>query len=65
MDESIQKHLSEPLTAIGVLLLVAARVLQMDSAYLYRLKNGIKNDPGVIILRRLGLERVVRYRRTK
>lgn len=42
----------------------AARVLKCDAAYLMRLKNGEKNNPGAALLRRLGLKRVVTYVRT-
>ncbi len=43
----------------------AGRVLEVDSAYLYRLGNGEKTDPGEKLLRRMGLRRIVTYERLK
>ncbi len=40
----------------------AARVLQIDPAYLYRLKTGEKKNPGLAVLAKLGLRRDTRYR---
>lgn len=42
----------------------AARVLEVDHAYLYRLSTGEKDDPGEALLRKLKLRRVVTYVRT-
>ncbi|MFA7291846.1 MAG: hypothetical protein WC023_06315 [Rhodocyclaceae bacterium] len=42
----------------------AARVLQCDHAYLWRLANGEKDDPGPVLLRRMGLRQIVTYERT-
>lgn len=39
----------------------AACVLQVDSAYLWRLMNGLKDAPSDSLLRRLGVRRVVTY----
>ena len=38
----------------------AARVLQIDHAYLWRLQQGEKNDPSEDVLRKLELRRIVR-----
>jgi hypothetical protein len=38
-----------------------ARVLQVDAAYLYRLKIGEKKNPSAALLRKLGLKRTVVY----
>jgi len=40
----------------------AARALRIDAAYLKRLRDGEKRDPGDAILRKLGLYREVVYR---
>lgn len=40
----------------------AARALGIDHAYLYRLRHGLKKDPSVALLARLGLERKIVYR---
>ena len=37
----------------------AARVLQIDPAYLLRLRDGQKTNPGATVLRRLKLKKVV------
>lgn len=37
----------------------AARVLQVDHVYLWRLKNGEKTEPSERLLKKLGLKRVV------
>lgn len=37
----------------------AARVLQIDHVYLWRLLNGQKDNPGNTLLRKLGIRRVV------
>ncbi len=37
----------------------AARVLSVDAAYLSRLRNGTKNNPSPVLLRKLKLRRVV------
>jgi hypothetical protein len=42
----------------------AARVLDIDHAYLSRLQNGDKNQPGDDVLRKLKLRRVVLYMKT-
>lgn len=42
-----------------------ARVLQVDVGYLSRLRSGEKDDPAEILLRRMGLSRIVSYNRTK
>ena len=52
IDELAAKHGS---------LRAAARVLQVDHAYLSRLRSGEKDDPGESVLRKLGLLRVVTY----
>ena len=39
----------------------AARVLKIDAGYLSRLANGRKKHPGKLLLRRLGLRRIVAY----
>ncbi len=39
----------------------AARVLEIDPAYLYRLKTGKKKNPSLLILRKLGLKREIVY----
>ena len=43
----------------------AARVLKCDAAYLLRLRDGEKPNPGAAMLRKLGLKKVVTYVRTK
>jgi hypothetical protein len=43
----------------------AARVLQVDHAYLWRLARGDKAEPSEALLRKLGLRRVVSYQRTR
>ena len=52
IDELVARHGS---------LRAAARVLQMDHVYLYRLRNGEKENPSDEMLRKLGLRRVVTY----
>ncbi len=42
-------------------LAAAARAIQVDCAYLCRLRSGEKANPSVATLRRLGLRRVVGY----
>lgn len=42
----------------------AARVLEVDQGYVYRLLSGEKNDPGEKLLRKLKLRRVVTFERT-
>jgi hypothetical protein len=42
----------------------AARVLEVDQGYVYRLLSGEKSDPGDKLLRKLRLRRVVTYERT-
>ena len=39
----------------------AARVLEIDHAYLWRLQQGVKLEPGDDVLRKLGLRRVITY----
>lgn len=39
----------------------AARVLKIDPAYLTRLRDGKKRDPGPRLLKKLGLRAEVRY----
>lgn len=39
----------------------AARVLQVDQGYLYRLGDGKAKSPGVALLRRMGLKQTVTY----
>jgi hypothetical protein len=39
----------------------AARVLEIDHAYLHRLQQGDKTEPSTAVLRKLGLRRVVTY----
>lgn len=39
----------------------AARVLEIDHVYLWRLQQGNKTEPGEEILRKLSLRRVVNY----
>jgi len=41
----------------------AARVLGVDAGYLSRLASGEKVDPGILLLRRMGLRRIVTYKR--
>lgn len=41
----------------------AARAIGIDNAYFSRLRNGFKTEPSVRVLRKMGLERVVTYRR--
>ena len=41
----------------------AGRALNIDSAYLYRLKTGEKQNPSAKILYKLRLRKVVRYER--
>lgn len=43
----------------------AARVLKVDHAYLARLRDGTKKEPGVALLKRMGLERVITYKKIK
>ena len=40
-----------------------ARVLGIDAGYLFRLGSGEKIAPGIALLRRMGLRRVVEYHR--
>jgi hypothetical protein len=40
----------------------AARVLEVDHAYLWRLAHGEKDNPDDALLRKLGLRRVVTYK---
>ena len=42
-----------------------ARVLEIDQAYLWRLRCGKKTEPSEAVLRKLGLRRIVRYERRK
>lgn len=42
----------------------AARVLRMDVGYLSRLQSGEKTNPGPVVLRRMGLRKVVSYERS-
>jgi hypothetical protein len=42
----------------------AARVLEVDQGYVYRLLSGEKSDPGDNLLRKLKLRRVVTFERT-
>lgn len=42
---------------------VAALALQIDSGYLSRLARGQKTDPSPRVLKKLGLQRIVTYRR--
>ena len=39
----------------------AARILDLDHAYLSRLQDGHKTEPSDAVLRKLGLKRVVTY----
>lgn len=39
----------------------AARVLEIDHAYLHRLQRGDKTEPSAAVLRKLGLRRIVTY----
>lgn len=55
IEELIAKHGS---------LRAAARVLECDAGYLSRLASGEKDDPGPVLLRRMGLRQVVTYERT-
>lgn len=41
----------------------ASRVLKIDVGYLHRLKTGKKNNPGAVVLRKLGLKKVIIYQR--
>ena len=43
---------------------VTARVLRMDVGYLSRLQSGEKTNPGPVMLRRMGLRKVVSYERS-
>lgn len=43
----------------------AARVLGIDPAYLLRLYDGEKTNPSAVILKKLGLKKVVTYVRIK
>lgn len=54
IEELVQQHGS---------LRAAARAVQMDVGYLWRLRDGEKAKPGAIVLRRLGLKKVVTYER--
>jgi len=54
LDELIEQHGS--LRAVG-------RVLEFDPGYLSRLASGEKSDPGVALLRRMGLREVTSYAR--
>lgn len=60
----LQERIGELVTQHGSLR-AAARVLEVDAAYLWRLKSGEKDDPGETLLRRMGLRRVVSYERRK
>ncbi len=40
----------------------AARAVDMDVAYMWRLKQGVKRGPGDKTLRKLGLERSVTFK---
>lgn len=39
----------------------AARVIDVDASYLSRLRDGEKVNPSAVILRRMGIKRVVSY----
>ena len=65
MTVAILQECVEALVAKHGSVRAAARVLEVDHAYLYRLRTGEKRDPGETLLRRLGLRRVVSYERTK
>jgi hypothetical protein len=41
----------------------AARVLRVDHGYMSRLVSGEKDNPSDLVLHRMGLERIVTYRR--
>lgn len=41
----------------------AARAIGLDAAYFIRLRDGGKKEPSAWVLRKMGLERVVSYRR--
>lgn len=43
----------------------AARALGCDAGYLSRLRDGEKDNPSAILLKRMGLKRVVAYERIK
>lgn len=43
----------------------AARALSCDAGYLSRLRNGEKDNPSAALLKRMGLKRVIAYRRNK
>jgi hypothetical protein len=54
IDELVKQHGS---------LRAVSRVLEVDVAYLHRLKVGDKTEPGDTLLRRMKLRRVVSYER--
>ena len=43
----------------------AAKVLGCDAGYLSRLRSGEKGNPSAILLKRMGLKRVIAYERIK
>lgn len=60
MASLLQKRISEKVAQHGSYR-AAGAVLDFDHAYLYRLANGSKTDPGDKLLRKLNLRRVVVY----
>lgn len=56
---SVMRERIQELAAQHGSIRAAARALQVDAAYLVRLRDGEKNNPGEALLRRMGLRRVV------
>lgn len=57
---TLQERIEQLVAKHGSLRAVS-RVAEIDIAYLWRLRNGEKVNPGVDKLRRLGVKRVVSY----
>lgn len=57
---TLQERIKQ-LIAMHGSLRATARVLQCDSGYLSRLQSGEKDNPDELLLRRMGLRRVVTY----
>lgn len=56
----LKTHIAELVETHGSLR-AAARVLMIDAGYLSRLASGEKDNPDDLLLRRMGLRRVVSY----
>lgn len=58
---TLQRRITQLVKQYGSLRAVA-REFEIDAGYLSRLASGEKKDPGEVVIRRLGLRRVVTYK---